>query len=55
MEEDITAALCRRIFGHTVNPKIVLFIKTKQNKTKQNPVFSCGVAQPLVYTFNPKQ
>jgi hypothetical protein len=33
------------MFDHTVNLKIVLFTKTKQNKKKpQKTVSSCGVA-----------
>ena len=37
-----------KIFEHTVNPKIVLF-------TEKKTVSSCGMAQSLVQTFNPKQ
>ena len=38
-----------RIFDHTVNPQTVLVTEKKKS------VSSCGVAQPLAHTFNPKQ
>lgn len=34
-----------RIFDHSVDPKILL--------CAEKPVSSCGLAQPLEYTFNP--
>lgn len=39
---------CRRVFDHTPNPQIILF-------TEKKTFSSCGVAQPLVRTFNSKQ
>jgi len=51
--------VCCRIFDHTVNSDIVLFTEEEKNKNKKNQknkktVSSCGVVQPLAYTFNPK-
>jgi hypothetical protein len=38
-----------------VKPVIELFTETKNKQANKIPAFSCGVAQPLAHTFNPKQ
>jgi hypothetical protein len=43
-DEYCSVHLCCRIFDYTVNAK-----------TLKKPASSCGVAQPLAHTFNPKQ
>lgn len=41
---------CRKVFGHTVNPKVVLFTgKKKQNKNKT--LTKGGLGQSLTQTY----